>query len=224
MQSLQALIGWVREAGANRVEHGHGFDLAAISLLVDHNGGVNVGSVFPPVGDLLVNESVVGVLFSPSRLRDVVEALLNALLSLFEVQLEELVGTLGAGLVDDGSARVVHPRNVLPPVNCRIARLHTFVETDLTEVLQDDLAALLVLVGRLNSAVLSAAEAIRVQVLLVAVCALPEDIAWLEVDEVAEVLLNFCEVFEEVDGSIRRGGEPEVDVDDVVLGHDEFTH
>ena len=118
----------------------------------------------------------------------------------------------------------MHLLDISPPLELFIIFLERVPEADLAQVFYDDVLAFDVGIGRLNSAVLATAEAVILQVLLVAVCTFPEHITRFEDHFVTKLLLNLTEVFEEIDGAIRRRCEPEVDVDVLVLGHHELAH
>jgi hypothetical protein len=100
MQGLQAHVGCVGETGADGVEDTKRFDLSTVSLLVDDNGGIDVGAKVFPVADLNVDVFVLGRGFAPLALFNSKEAVLDAVLCFLEVEAHVLVRTLRAVLVD----------------------------------------------------------------------------------------------------------------------------
>jgi len=60
VKGLKALIGRSRKSGADSIEDAERFNLTTVGLLVDNNRGVNVSSIFLPVGNLIINELVAG--------------------------------------------------------------------------------------------------------------------------------------------------------------------
>lgn len=118
----------------------------------------------------------------------------------------------------------MHLLDITPPLELFVIFLERVPEADLAQVFYDDVLAFDVGIGRLNSAVLTTAEAVILQVLLVAVCTFPEHITRFEDHFVTKLLLNLAEVLKEIDGAIRRRCEPEVDVNVLVLGHHELAH
>ena len=91
MQSLQALLRRVLEPGAESIVNRQWLDLSSISLLVNDDGRVDVGSVKLPVLDLVVDNSVVGIRADPVGPG---EALLHAILGVFVGEAKLLMGTL----------------------------------------------------------------------------------------------------------------------------------
>ncbi len=97
-------------------------------------------------------------------------------------------------------------------------------KTDLAQVLQYNVSTLDISIGRFDSAVFASTEAVIVKIFLVAVGALPENISRLKVHLVAKLLLDLAEIFKEVNCAVRRAREPEIDIDDVMLGDNKFAH
>ena len=92
--------------------------------------------------------------------------------------------------------------HVLPPLDGIILRHDVLPDAELADILEHDVAALDVRIAGLDGAVASATEAVLVQVSLIAVRALPEDVAWPKVQQWAQMLLNLREIFEEVNRTI----------------------
>lgn len=65
MQCLQALIGRITETGADCIEDAERLNLTTVSLLINDNRRVDVCTVLLPVGNLLVNEKVLGAVKAP---------------------------------------------------------------------------------------------------------------------------------------------------------------
>jgi hypothetical protein len=103
-------------------------------------------------------------------------------------------------------------------------RAELLPKAKLAQVLKNDVSSPDVLIGGLDGAVFASTEAVIVQILLVAVGALPKDVARLKVHLAAQLLFNLSEILQEVDCAVRRACEPEINVDDIVLRHDKFAH
>ena len=142
MERLQALVGWVGEASTNRVEHRHGLDLATVCLLVDYDGGVDVGSVIFPVRDLLINERVMCAVAAPLAFFEASEALFDALIGHGPVNLQELVSAAGAVLIDDRVTLRVNSLDVTPPLHSVVGRLQFVPHAELADVLEHDVTTL----------------------------------------------------------------------------------
>lgn len=80
MQRLETLVRRGSETRADSVEDAQRFNLAAISLLVDYDRRVNVGTILLPVVDLSIDGFVHGLGVTPGRLSLAPEAVLDALL------------------------------------------------------------------------------------------------------------------------------------------------
>lgn len=80
VQRLETLVRRGSETRADSVEDAQRFNLAAISLLVDYDRRVNVGTILLPVVDLSIDGFVHGLGVTPGRLSLTPEAVLDALL------------------------------------------------------------------------------------------------------------------------------------------------
>ena len=60
VERLEALVRRRGETSTNCIENTHGLNLSAVCLLIDHDGGVDVCSIFLPVRDLFIDISVLG--------------------------------------------------------------------------------------------------------------------------------------------------------------------
>ena len=98
---------------------------------------------------------------------------------------EFLVSIPAAVEVDHTVASPVHLVDVLPPFLRRVRSELLVPEAKLAQIFEDDFVTFDVCVAWLDSAVAAASKAVIIQVLLIAVQALPEYIAWRELDQVA---------------------------------------
>lgn len=118
----------------------------------------------------------------------------------------------------------MNPLDILPPAVCVVFGGEILPQAELADVLEHNVSPLDIRITRLNGAVATATEAVLVQVGRVAVRALPEHVARSELQQRTKVRLNTREVLQEVNRAIRRRSEPEVKIDDVVLGHHKLAH
>ena len=117
MESLHALIGWIGESSTDRVVHTQRLDLSSVSLLINDNGRVDVGSIFSPVRNFIIDLLVVGVFRLPIRLlvTCTCETLLDASKCVIKVEIECLVSTPRTGDIYDTVACTVNFVDVIPP-------------------------------------------------------------------------------------------------------------
>ena len=76
---------------------------------------------------------------------------------------------------------------------------------ELTQLLEDNVTTLYIVVVILDGAVLSSADAFTFSVLGATERALPKDIAWSEVEQFSQAIADRRKVFEEVDSAILQG-------------------
>ena len=76
---------------------------------------------------------------------------------------------------------------------------------ELTQLLEDNVTTLYIVVVILDGAVLSSADAFAFSVLVATERALPKDIAWSEVEQFSQTIADRRKVFEEVDSAILQG-------------------
>jgi hypothetical protein len=107
-----------------------------------------------------------------------------------------------AVLINDRETCLVNPIDVVPPQLSLVRSLYVFPNAELAKIFQHDISTLLVSIRGLNCAVATASEAVVFQIFLIAVSALPEDIAGAEINQVPQILLNLCKVFKEVECAI----------------------
>ena len=93
VESLEALVGRLCETGANCIEHAQRLDLSTVSLLVNDNRGVDIGSILIPVGNFFVDLSVVGGSETPFRLICPAKTVLNALHCIVKIHVHVLVSS-----------------------------------------------------------------------------------------------------------------------------------
>lgn len=115
MKGGQAHHRRVGKASTNRIKHAQWFNLTAIRLLVDCNGGVNVGAVLFPVLDMVIDLDVIDVGSTPRVLTRIREALFHALLGQNPAQTQLCVGLLRALFVYNRVALLVQFVDVVPP-------------------------------------------------------------------------------------------------------------
>jgi hypothetical protein len=116
VERLHALIGWLGEPGADCIVHTQRFDLPSVSLLINDNRWVNVGTVLSPVSNFIINLLIVGVFRFPiGFLTRACETLLNAIKCVLKVELESLMSTSGTVDIYHTIASPVYFVNVIPP-------------------------------------------------------------------------------------------------------------
>lgn len=116
--------------------------------------------------------------------------------------------------------------HVCPPLEASgFISVRPLVQALLSQIFQDDLAALDIFIARLNSAVLAATEAVILEVLVLAEGAFPEYVSGSHHYLLGEALVVLLEVRYEIECAVIRRGEPDVVLDAVVgLLHHELRH
>jgi len=224
VQSFQTDIRSIGEAGADSIENTQWLNLSTVGFLVDDDWRVDVCAKFFPVIDLLLNIAVFGRDFSPAAFWNVKETFLDAFLGFIKVNFKVFVRPSWAVFVNYRVARRVDLPDVAPPFERLIGFSEVVPEAHLAKIFEHDVSTLDVRVWRLNRAVGTTTITVVLKILFVAVSALPENVARAEIHFRAKLLLNFLEVFEEVNSSIGRRSEPEVNINIIVHGHYELAH
>lgn len=100
------------------------------------------------------------------------------------------------------------------------------VQAFLSEVLEHNFPALDSIVRGLDRAVLTAAKAISLYVFLIAAYAFPEYVVWCECNIRSEFILEWLEILNEINGSVRTRGHPQIILYFVAVleGQDELRH
>lgn len=115
MQSFEAHVRCVRKTGTDSIKDAKGLNLATVSLLVDHDRWVDVGTELLPVANLIINVQVRGGGLTPLRLLEFSEAILHTFMSCIKVEVKMLMSTAGAILIDHRVARRVDLLDIAPP-------------------------------------------------------------------------------------------------------------
>lgn len=105
---------------------------------------------------------------------------------------------LRAVLINYTVAALMHSFDVFPPQVSLVRTLEVAPKTRLSEVFENNLLSFDRLITRLQSAVLSASEAVILDVIRVAVMAFPEDEVWCELGLSMQFVFHRLKILEEV--------------------------
>lgn len=136
--------GRVSETSTDRIENCQALKLASVGAIINDQRRIDASSVGLPVADFLIYYVIGGSVAGPVR---ATERVLDASLSLLEVETESLMSELGALLIYYVIAILMYICHVFPPLlPCTQILVILLIETLFSKILQNDVTTLNVFV------------------------------------------------------------------------------